>query len=456
MRIIALSLCALTLLSACKDDTGREVISLTSPSGLPFLFMEIDEPDVTDITISVAWPTMWPVTQGKNPAVPYVGAQYIPSVGTPEIDVATMAENFADMNASGAIEPNVAYVKADISFPREHTDTVVPIANEMLQNSPTQEQWLTRIKQGIFDGQRQNLDLSSTKIWMAQRLALYGDTPLVASLDLPDLTMIDKVTLADVAAWQTETFTRAGVKIGVAGAISAKDAGEAVDALFEGLPEGTVTVIEIPLADMSPITILLHDPSAEKTTLAITGPMPVSLGDDAYDDLLAFAVFGAQPGGPLFDAVRTKLRATYGLEASSFESLTNRPFMYITGEIDTEKLAEARDTILASYNDFRINPDLSGLDDARGIWGDLIQENISYVDVSAFALRETLINGDDYTAIVRSEDIVRARTQEQVKARIMSAFPPADQLSVFAISPDENALPGACVITNYRDAVTCK
>ncbi len=457
MRPLTVLLTATLLLGSCGQDGIREVVRLTSPGGLPFALMEIDEAGVTDVTIAVAWPTDWPLTPGRNPAVPYVAAQFLPSVGTAALDPATLSERFTDMNADGSLTPGTGWVRGNVGFPRAHTDEVLTTVNAMLRQPATQDIWLARIRDGIADAQRQVLSDPATQMWIAQRIAVYGDGALVASVDLPDISRIAAVTLDDIDDWRTATLTRQGALIAVAGAISAGDAGRAVDMLFDGLADGAHKTRPEVVADWSPISVLLHVPSAVTTSIAVVGPLPNPDITGELDDVIATSMFGAQPGGPLFEAIRTDLRATYGFQTGFLDVAPDAPFVYITGEIAADKLADARDAILATYDDFRAGTDMTGFDTVHDALVAQLYENISYVDVSASILREALIEGGDTIDLVAGYgDLMAARTSQDVADRMSVAFPAADRLLVVAVSPDAGALPGACVIASAAEVVRCR
>ena len=56
--------------------------------------------------------------------------------------------------------------------------------------------------------------------------------------------------------------------------------------------------------------------------------------------------FFARPGkGPLFDAVRTKLRASYGFQAGFTNYNRATRVMFIAGEVETAKLVQTSDVI---------------------------------------------------------------------------------------------------------------
>ncbi len=56
-------------------EENRSVILATTPLGHTFHFMPIYEPGVTDITITIAWPSNWAYEASRNPAVPYIGTE---------------------------------------------------------------------------------------------------------------------------------------------------------------------------------------------------------------------------------------------------------------------------------------------------------------------------------------------------------------------------------------------
>ena len=66
-------------------EENRSVILATTPRGHTFHFMPIYEPGVTDITITIAWPSNWAYEASRNPAVPYIGTETLLSGGTEDI-----------------------------------------------------------------------------------------------------------------------------------------------------------------------------------------------------------------------------------------------------------------------------------------------------------------------------------------------------------------------------------
>ena len=455
MKLLKL-LTLFTMLTACgEDDSGsREVVQIVSPDGRDIWFMPIIEDGVTDITITVAWPSDWSYNPANNPAVPYIASEVILSGGTDTLKPQDLMEVFNDANAGGWLTAAADYTYGELGFPREHTDQIVPIAASMLANPQLDPAWVSRVSAGLRANQEQGQAQSTTKMWMAARKAIFDDAPILGYLSLPDTTMISDVTPEMVSAWHVATLTQDVPVIVVTGAINAQDAGEAVDTLLGQLPVGPARPAQESAANFAQRTILLHLPEAEKTTIGYLGQLPPTSGGGDLIDALAVQVL-SDGSGPLFEAIRTEMRATYGLQVgyANFDRATR--LMFITGEIATPKLAQAHEVILETYADFRASPALDRLGAIRDTVAERTDIDVAYVNVAAQTIRELALDGQDPTIAPNLGDAVRAITDQDVIERLQSAFPKAEDLIVIVASPDATALPDACVITEISQAAMC-
>lgn len=456
MRIFLSTLVLIITLAACQKDTSREVVSATSPDGHSFHFMPIYEDGVTDITIAIAWPMTWAFDSDTNPAVPYVAAQTILNGGTELLTPQEVLELFNDKNAGGNLSVRSDHAIGEVSFPKEHIDDVIDIVSQMLVNPQISYDWVERIKQGITANQAQAATQSVTQMWAAARYAVLGDQPLYSFLTLDDLSRIEEVTEVDIHRWHRETIVQSNVTIAVTGAISRDDAGKAVDGLLSGLPAGENNLTSRAEVDFQPREILLHLPDAEKTTLGLIGQLPPTSEGGDLTDLLALQVFGRSGNGPLFDAIRTQLRASYGFQAgyTNYDRATR--IMFITGEVETTKLSEAKDLVLETYETFRTRGEFVGLEDTRDAIADGTRQNIKYVDVAARTILEFALDAEDPTNTPRLGDLVAGISKEVVVNRLQDVFPSRSELIVVATSPNPNAMPGACVVTQIEQVALCQ
>jgi len=451
-----LFLAALMLsLAACKEDASREVVLAETPDGRPFHFMPIYEDGVTDITITIAWPMSWAFSVDRNQAVPYVAAEAILSGGTGEFAPQDVLELFNDKNSRGQLYARADHAIGEVSFPKEHIDDVISIASEMLKSPQFDQAWIDRIKQGFLANQTQSQAQTANQMWAVARLAVLGETPLNDFLSLPNIPVISDVSVDDLRRWHAETIVQNGVIISVTGAISRDDAGKAVDQLLSGLPEGQAQATHNVDTNFEPKTLLLHLPDAEKTTLGLMGQLPPTAEGGDLTDLLALSFFGRSGSGPLFDAVRTDLRASYGFQAGSTNYDRATRIMFIAGEVETEKLAEASELIRTTYESYRTAPDLTGLDDLRRGMAEGTAQNVLYVDVAARTMLELALDSRDPSDAPRLGELLENVMALEVQERLASVFPSGDDLIIVAASPDASALPGACVITKIEQVAQC-
>ena len=443
------------LLASCERDASRRVVEAETPDGQPFHFMPVHENGVTDVTITIAWPMRWAYDTGRNPAVPYIAASVIGSGGTEELKPKDVEELFNDKNSRGGLSVSSNHVIGELSFPKEHIKDIIAITNKMLVSPQFDPAWVNRIKRGFLARQAQSQKQTASKMWAVARRIILGDSPLNNFLSLPDLDTIENVSVDNVRQWHDETIIKNDVTIAVVGAISRRDAGKAIDQLLSGLPSGQTPTTPSLQPDFSPRNILLHLPDAEKTTIGLVGPLPPTSEGGDLTDLLALNFF-ARPGeGSLFNAIRTDLRASYGLEAGFTNYDRSIRFMLITGEVETAKLAQASNLIRATYDAYRSNPDLTGLSDLRQVVVDGTAKNMLNIKTAARVILELALDGRDPADAPRLAELLETITAKDVEERLLSAFPPSNSLIMVAASPDADALPGACIITELEQISQC-
>ena len=128
----------------------------------------------------------------------------------------------------------------------------------------------------------------------------------------------------------------------------------------------------------------------------------------------------------------------------------------IAGEIDTKKMPDARDAVLAAYSSFRTEPDLDSLTDITQRIANSIRHEMVFVSSSARMIRELLLDDRDPQEYQTLPYMMSQLNGDAVKQRLLSAFPEATNLSVFAAGPSPSAFPEACIITTTEQALDCK
>ncbi|WP_322894264.1 MULTISPECIES: M16 family metallopeptidase [unclassified Yoonia] len=445
---------ALLALTACKDE-GPNAATQTSANGVPFTLITLPEHEY--VSIQIAWGSDWAYRAETNKAAAIVGTHLILAGGATGYPAGAVAERLADIDSDGVIYDSVNdHIIGELTFTPENMDETIQIANAHLRAPNLDTVWFDRIKDEIAQNIAEAQARPDNAGFDAMRWAVFGDQPLRNALSFDDPETFARLTIDDVAAWHQEIFTQFPTAVVIAGDIDADAAGAALDALLFGLPATQRPLHREATPDFTPRRILLHVPDAEVTTLAFIAPIsPTNQGGEIEDMILVQALGGDDDQSVLFNAVRTDLRASYGFGADIANYTRAHRILFMTGQVETEKLAQVESTVRTAYATFLRDGLQGSLDERKKPLETYFAEMPEYVvDQAQSELQSAL---DDYPP-GRSLDLVtelQAVTAESLMARLATAFPAPDALSLIAISPDADALAGACVITSPREAVDC-
>lgn len=448
--------CAAVALVGCKDDTNRVLSQHTSPAGYDFTLLPILEQGVSDVTIAAAWPSDWMARSDTNEWVPGLGTELMLSGGTADLAPADVADLFDQKNSWGNIYPTADHIYAEVEFPNNFADDVLPVMAELFQTprfdpaafDRQHAQWLDR----VAGTQKTAGDL----MWEASRVALLGPVPQLAFQNGTDLQSLRRADLDAIQAWHAETFAHRPSVIVVTGATTPDIAGEAIDTLLGplGSPPMDITGVLQPLA-FDPQTIFLHDPQAQVSTIAFIGPLPAVTDSNGQIDLVAAHLLGAGTESPLFKAIREDLGATYGLGVELAAYSRSQRALAIHGQVETAQLPAVRAKVLEVYSTFLETPDMTALGDLTDRIAGSVEEDHVYVSSSAITLRELLLQGRVAQAYHSLPNDLRALTADQIQNRLDTAFPRAADMMIFASGPDATLLDDACIITVPEEVTRC-
>lgn len=452
----ALVLSCFWTLGACNDENNRVISQHVTPAGHNFTLMPITERGVTDITISVAWSSDWLLQPGGNEWVPGLATQMMLTGGTEELAPADVAALLDSKNSYGDIYFASDYIYGEVEYPNNYSNAVLPVLSDMFQKPNFDEAWFDRIKAQTTENATQRERPVGELMWEASRAALFGDSPQTDFMNGTKFDDLSAATLEDMRTWHAESFAHRPSVIVVTGAVNAKDAAEAIDTLLP--PPGKAPLDPAPLLaapEITPQTIYLHVPDAQKSTIAFIGHFPNSTGPEATVDLPIIHLLGGGADSPLFTSVREDLGATYGMGVDIAAYSRSQRVLAIHGEIDTDKMPAARDAVLKAYTNFLTAPDTSRLSAITTQLADDVRQDHVYVSSSAATIRELLLQGRDLGEYHSLPEDLLALTPGDVQERLTQAFPTPQKLAIFAAGPDPDAFPEACVITAPKQAVDC-
>lgn len=452
IRLIPLAAVIISLAACTSEDGDKDTATASkevSPGGIEYTLLHMPESD--EVAVNVAWPTDWAYREETNKAAARVGSELILAGGAKGYPAGVVVERLADLNAEGSLY-GVAndHVVGELVFEQDNMSEVIEIANAHLSEPLLEPAWLNRIIDGLEQSVTEERSRPAAAGFEAVRWAVFGEQPLRNALSLHGL---DALTRDDIITWHAETFTRSPDAITVAGAIDAKAAGAALDALFEALPEQRREVQQAVSPDFTPRRILLHMPEAVVSTLAFIAPLPPTQKGAEIEDLLLTHALGGDDQSVLFDAVRTQLRASYGFGAGVNNYTREHRFLFMAGEVDTNQVAETEAVVREAYATFRTNGLEGDLADRKAPLASHFSEMAVLVAVQANSALESALDGYPPGRLLNEE--LEAVTESSLNERLDTAFPNADEFIVIAVSPEAEALPGACVIKAPREAAGC-
>ncbi len=439
-------------LSSCSD--GKPVASdETSPAGISFHLIPM--PGQKQVAIQAAWATDWAYHDGRNHAVPYVASQLLLSGGAEGYPAGKAVELLADLQAQVGLTPKPDYLYGTFLVPKNHLDDAAKIVNAHLKSPTLDGDWLKRIRHQLTERLTELYALPAAQAASALRWAIFGNQPLREAINLDKVGTIESVTADEVRQWQKQVIGGSMPTIVVAGDISAKEAGLALDTLLDGLSGDKHDIDRSVETNFKPRTILVHMKDAAQAELMFIASLPPVIAGGEMEDVIATQALGGDDQSLLFKAVRTELRASYGFGAYQSNFARDLQYFLMTGSVETSKLAQARDVVAETYSDFRMEG-LNGDISARAAYlTEQTKQVLESPSAKAYSALTSLLDGDDIGYLGRLPAAIAKVTNNSIRERLKNTYPEAGQLLVVAVSPDADALPGACVIERPEDAVKC-
>ena len=425
-----------------------------SPTGLAYARLFV--PGAKEVIVRTAWPTDWTQRADANQAVPYIGADLVLSGGAEGYPAGEVIEAFADLKARAQLVPSADHLFGVLAVPRKNLNEAVRIANAHLRAPSLDPAWLDRIREGFAQRARENGSRPVGRGYEALRWAILGDTPLRRFLSSDLIGDIADVSPRNIALWHRRTVLRNTASIVIAGDVTREEAGQAVDALFDGLPEGRAPEKASFAADFTPRRILLHDPDARDSQLTFVAPLPPTRQGHVYEDLFLLRALGAGDRGILFETVRTGLRSSYAFGAALDSFAADLRLLLFNGAVETAKLARTEQEIRAAYDKLRQEGPAEDIEALRSPFAINARANETVPAVLSMSALYSLLDGDGPEAALATVRKVEAVTVQSLEDRLHRAWPASRDFVVVAVSPDADALPGACVIRNPEQAAACR
>ena len=326
-----------------------------------------------------------------------------------------------------------------------------------MTNPALDQKWFDRERQNIVEEARDDATNSWGIGWNVVRELVIGDHPYNDFWSVKSLDEVEKVTLEDVVQWFESSFSKKTATVAVAGSAASEVVAREIDLLLADAPEHEASdPIEFVQPEVQGGTVVFHNPDAPKSVVILIGNLPPSDQSINQPLQLSIGVLGFGKQSRLFKAVRSGMGASYGFGAGMFDFTREHRMLEMSGEIETAKLQEALLEIEATYTDFH----QSGVGRlefpiARRFYKREINKQLQNPVNMAFSVSEAMRSGfsKDYLqkALKGIDELERATVNELIGA----SMPVFEDLLKVIVTPDKNAVDGACVISSIVEAGTC-
>ena len=438
---------------AASSSLAAEIESLTTPGGARLYHMQVNESEVASIRLH--WPSEWMLDDGLNPAVPQITAQAIQTGGAGRLDREEKAEAFQNLEVKALIGSTATMVRAEVLVPVGNLDEMAALVNTVLTRPAFDRQRLEEIKESVtseLEALRGNPQFLSGQL--AGSL-LYPDSPLRRFSAGINGDAVQGVAREDVVDFHDRTLTRRDASVVMAGPFDAGRASALADAMLQDLPEGGGA--EFPDADAAVphLTVVLHEPDADNSLLILIGELEDGSTSDFLADQIALGMFAQSPGSVLNNALRAEFGGNPNFIALPVALSPTTQLIQLSGESDTANLPLTLATVRESYSGFRDNGPTTSIELWKNFLVQTITQAANNVHVQTLQIEENLIRGIPADSMLNMASELEAVTGESLAERLRAAFPSVDEFLTIVITPDPDAVAGACVIAEIDDYVSC-
>ncbi|MEM7742178.1 MAG: pitrilysin family protein [Pseudomonadota bacterium] len=346
MMRIAFRIAALWLIVLWSVPARAEidVQVLTSPDGHPFWLVQ--EMSIPIVAVEISLPTgAWMDPEGKEGVAGF--AMGLMDEGSGELDAVAFAERRSDLAARFGFSAGAETSSISARFLIETLDeSAALLALAMTQprfDAAAVERVRSQVLSGIAQSQKSPNAIAS-RTWYSQ--AFPGHPYGRSSRGTPET--VNAITIDDLRDAHRRLLITAGVHVAIVGALTPEGAGNLVDRLLAGLPEGEAR--RIPLAGTAPppgVTVVEQD---VPQSVALFGHAGIDPDDPEF---LAAAVANHILGSGSFSARLTEeIRVKRGLAYSVSSSLTTGNGAHVViGSVQTAnaRMAESIEVIRTEW-----------------------------------------------------------------------------------------------------------
>ena len=441
--------------SSVFADAGAPIREITTPAGHKFWYYPMPEADRT--ALAVSWAQEVPHGGSVHPGAARLGIDVMLNGGAGGRDAADIVADYQDLDAGSGLWVQPRHVSGFIFAPNEHLPKAREIAQQVMTAPSMEQRWFDREQQRLIEESQEENSNSWGMAWNLAREVVIGEHPYNKFWSTSPIEEFEKLSLADINRWFESSFSTKTATVTVAGSAAVDVVAKELDLLFADMPSHEPSdSIELPDPATPGVTILLHNPDAPKSVVVLLGNLPPFSEEIDLPLQLGVGVLGFGKQSRLFKTVRSGMGASYGFGASVFDFTREHRMLQMSGEIETAKIQEALKEIEQAYTVFR-EEGIGRLEFPiakrmyQREYADQLQNPVNV----AFILGDSVRSGYTNTFVPTLLDEINGLERDATNQIVRSSLPEYQSLLKVIVSPDNNAVDDACVISKIEEARSC-
>lgn len=316
----------------------------TTPGGIAFRYAHMPRAQMQ--TIQFGWKNAHAFMLPGGSAIGPFGTAMILQ-GPQGMTRGEFVEDTKDLQARMQLSSSVHFTQGGIAAPPEKFEATVDLFARTLSAPALNPAHLDEIRQNSLLNRRRSVT-TPTSITSRAAAALSLQPGPLQDWVLGDPAAIEKVRIEDVDAWRKAVLVRQGLMVSAAGSYTPEVAAAQIDRLFAQLPAtGTRVAPVIPPEVMTAKTVVV-EMETPQTILHFSVPSRFMSNPQSTRGSLAMSILRQR----IFEAVRTKLGASYGATAQLSAYAREPMHVSVQAAVDHEKAAEALEAMRAQYRTF--------------------------------------------------------------------------------------------------------
>ena len=313
MKLIAVFLSFLIWSANCALADDLALVSLTTPKGITFNYLQSDIQDT--VSISIAFHGGLASDDRDGPATAFL-APGLMTTGAGGKSNSELYEAFQDVGGSFSVSSNTDQTYAELSAPSKGIIGAAILANLVLTKPDFPVAKLKQKQEALAERVEEINAFPETALQKAFSLAA-AELHVYQNYFSPTAESVRRVTAADLRPWVTKHITRDRILLSVVGNLDNDKAKEIVDVILDGLPQ-TTDLPETPRMVFKPRPLLPVRVAFDTGDQAI---LSVGMAQNFTADLkqwlaasMLSQIFVSDQKSRLYKEIRESTGASYGLQ----------------------------------------------------------------------------------------------------------------------------------------------